>query len=235
MGFILLNTAMKDFNIYSVEYSAGWGGTWFTWLINQHLGIDCSLRHDTVQQDFGFEEDTDNGRLHKLHWHYDRETFDEFVERSGHNSSFCYKLYPHHNWFIPRNRTMSPHYTKYRFMPYIKEVLAHEFILRRIIAINYNDNMRSTQQSPDYIDNPYMFTQFVAAEPLELIEKHSVNPIHSNLVPLDIGKILMGDQPEYNKLLEHIECEPLPNIELLCKQYIHQALHTENNPLDVSS
>ena len=95
--------------------------------------------------------------------------------------------------------------------------------------------MRSTQQSPDYIDNPYMFTQFVAAEPLELIEKHSVNPIHSNLVPLDIGKILTGDQSEYNKLLEHIECEPLPNMELLCKQYIHQALHTENNPLDVSS
>lgn len=228
---------MKDFDIYSVEYSAGWGGTWLTWLINQHLDTKIELRldYDPAQQDFGLgESKTVDGKpleQSPFHWHHTTESFDQFVERSGHTESFCYKLFPMHNWFEPEGRAMKPHYTKFRFMPYIDQILAKEFILRKIIAINVNDSWRSTRTSENFINDPYRFGKDVASQPLKRLKQNSSNPIHKNIIPIDMGKLLNNDKNEYNKILESIECEPLSDIESHCSMYVEQALHTRNNPL----
>lgn len=199
-------------NVYSVEYSAGWGGTWLTWFINQHLGVNIPIEFNPQERDYLLDDPS------PIVWYYETQTFSELT--SQHASDFAYKISPHHNWYEPPTAIPENNTTK-RFIPYIHETLLDEFVDRRIVQIDRAEGMESTKLNEFYQRDPREFVLGFVHEPMDYIAEHCVD---ERIIPIDMGKLVAGEPSELARITDNINTAPLPNAVELLDNYRNTAL-----------
>jgi hypothetical protein len=205
---------MNTFNVYSVEYVAGLGGTWLTSFINRHLGVEHELEYNPIERDYLLIPNS------PIVWEYEEQTFESLIQK--HNKSFAYKISPHHNWFLPNPLPIPANNTHKRFMPYVDKTLRQEFIDRRILQIKLADGMESTANNPFFKQNSSEFVDDGFNRAKTSIEHHS--NLTPAIVPIDIGKLTNNSDSEYNYLIDQLEVEPLKNKAKLVAEYRRDAL-----------
>ena len=212
---------MNTFNVYSVEYSAGLGGTWLTGFINLHLGIENLLIFNPKERDYLLDDPS------PIVWYYEEQTFEELVKQ--HDKPFAYKITPHHMWidypesnnFRPTQMEIPPNNTTKRFMPIINETLRQEFIDRRVFQVRLSQP--ELLDNPSFIKDPQQFAVDTMINEFKRIIKEQ-SQTASNIVTIDIGKLMNNDNNEYNRLLTHLDAKPLKNKAKLVSEYRQDAL-----------
>ena len=233
-------------NNYLVLYQGGLGGTWLTWLINQHANfpqypMSISIGGlDIICDGAGWNIESDG--------YSKKETFKQSRIRSykkNVGTKDCIKLLPHHSLRDWKNISV--------FGPdinWIKDKSMHNWLKIALSSANpdqycvIDTELRDfvfSQMNPKAVIYPIvkeeMRTEFIDRW-LKLgissyVRKSDIadgwkawddfvqhaKPYGDNVHEIDMGKLLSGDIWQYYKLCNVIEEEPLPNINELIADY----------------
>jgi hypothetical protein len=206
-------------NTYCVLFSNGLSGTWLTWFINQHKDFPDRLELDPAHSDPEHPDRITDYSTQPNWWHAEQswEDFIVYCERQDHPnerenepdirwgfSNLAFKVQPYHEFFGPdMNSDQSKEACKFVLdksnckqviVPVCNEVL-YKPIYNRLIAIRH---YYTVDKDPKKWYNSILY---------EYIQQELKVP----LLYLDIGKILSGNDSEYQTLIQTLKVPELNN------------------------
>ena len=201
MGLIIV----EEKEIYLVPFSHGSHGTWLMWFINQHSNFPDNVSLLEKFNDISNPQRiTDYGiKSNKANWFYDKnEITDVLSELSGSYTKVALKLHPHHCLYGETEEVIEDvllrSNPKNIIIPIVNEI-CEDKIEKRFNIIR-SDKFNIKKQSHQCAD---LFKDI----------NHSV---------IDIGKIILKDQNEYNLLLDAIDENPIDNWKELISNSIEE-------------
>ena len=196
----VLFRSIKHMEYFLVPFNHGSHGTWLTWFINKHSNFPANVLLDKKYNDSNcISKVTDYGILY-ANWNYkEQELTDVLVNLQGSYTKVALKLFPHHSMYSESVET-------------ITRVCSNA---KRIIIPVVNDTMNKViEKRFTLIRNQSNIT----------LESHKCVKRFSKMNPviIDIGKIILKDRKEYDRLLEAINEKPILNWQELVSNTIER-------------
>ena len=174
---------------FLVPFNHGSHGTWLTWFINKHSNFPANIFLTKKYNDSNcISKVTDYG-VPDAEWNYkEQELTDVLANLQGSYTKVALKLFPHHSMYSESIETVT-------------RVCSNA---KRIIIPVVNDTMNEALEK--------RFTVIRNQSNITL-ESHKCVPRFAKMNPviIDIGKIIIKDRKEYDRLLEAINEKPILN------------------------
>lgn len=186
---------------FLVPFNHGSHGTWLAWFINRHSSFPDNIMLEKKYNDSNcISKVTDYGILNAV-WNYkEQEITDVLAKLQGSYTKVALKLLPHHSMYSESVETISKvgENAKRIIIPVVNDTM-NEVIEKRFRVIRSN-------QSNIRLESHKCIKRFAKMDP----------------VIIDIGKIILKDRKEYDRLLETINEKPILNWQELVSNTIER-------------
>lgn len=220
---------------FCVMFSNGLSGTWLTWFINQHKGFPDRLELDFEYSDSDHPERVTDYSTQPSWWYEDKtwNKFIEYCERMDHPNErenepdirwgfdkLAFKVQPYHEFYGEGLKHEETDVWKTDVEFVLKESNCNQVIVPVCKEVLYTEIYnRLTAIRPNYT---------VDKDPKEwynsVLYEYIANELNVPVLPLDIGKILSGNDSEYRRLIQVLDVPELDNWKTLvktCKEQIY--------------
>ena len=213
-----------------VLYRGGGSGTWLTWLINQHKDFPKFEKRDNIRKNIKVSRDIS---CLGADWHIDgisiydgsknvkmkSRNWNQFLEYSSRHTvnldfkHLAYKIIPNHSATTTGNKI------DFELLHAIASQVTSKIVLCEVSEV-FNDEiskrwdvLRKEKEDITYI------RKTLTVDSRTNFNVSDYQPYALDVYKADVGKLILGDDDEYNNLCKYIEQEPLPNFKELSYDY----------------